>query len=795
MEGEAGEYRAIGRDRALFEHSDEPPGTWTHFDFDDRAWARHRMPYQDGHGFRQRSEIAMLAARASFQVDDPNRVGNVQLNIRYRGGAVVYLNGREVARHHLPAGELTADTLSDDYPREAFVTAENRRIPPPGERGDEPDLERRLELRIRQATVTLPAEHLRAGRNVVAIAVHRAPIASNLPSYAGGRANWSTLGLLSANLQTEPRSGISRYPALLDRPILWNADPLEMIGLEDYDGHAGGEIRPIQLVAARGGSASGQIVVSVPAGKPIQRLEAQASGLQDWPSRATLTGDHVRVRFAAHPVRYGEAGRWLTGYFDILATEPEVGRAIQPVWVTVNVPADQAPGQYVGTLAVSVDGQRMEVPINLRVSRLQLPSPSEGRTFVAVLQSPDTVAMRYDVPLYSDDHFRLLEPSMKLLGQLGNRVLYLTAINRTHFGNENAMIQFRRVGAQLVPDFSALDRYLELYDKHVGPPRAVVVQVFSPNMNQRGRSPASVNITVRSRDGRLSQEQVPFFGRPGSREIWAPVIEGLQSRLRDRNWPEEALMIGIGADTRPQAEVVEFFRQIDQAIPWVLFTHARGDPSPGARRQTIGPMEVGYRVLPDVPRIRFPSSPQWSLPEPGSFIDASSLRGFIRIYSPPGSYYTAPSRAMFGRSSGLARIGLDFWPREGNADHHVDGLLSRYRTNGVLDRNLMRDNPRTLTAPGPDGAVPTVRFEMLREGIQLNEARLLIEEVLADEQKRSQLSQELRAEALQRMTEYQAALLLGALDWAWMIHADRLQRAWDLFETAADVAEAMNSNP
>ena len=37
----------------------------------------------------------------------------------------------------------------------------------------------------------------------------------------------------------------------------------------------------------------------------------------------------------------------------------------------------------------------------------------------------------------------------------------------------------------------------------------------------------------------------------------------------------------------------------------------------------------------------------------------------------------------------------------------------------------------TLLAPGPEGAVPTARFEMLREGVQECEARLFIEKALA----------------------------------------------------------------
>jgi len=58
----------------------------------------------------------------------------------------------------------------------------------------------------------------------------------------------------------------------------------------------------------------------------------------------------------------------------------------------------------------------------------------------------------------------------------------------------------------------------------------------------------------------------------------------------------------------------------------------------------------------------------------------------------------------------LGRIGLDFWDDDRNAARNTS-----YFTNS-----------RSLTVPGPAGAVPTVRFQMMRQAVQDAELRLAI---------------------------------------------------------------------
>ena len=64
------------------------------------------------------------------------------------------------------------------------------------------------------------------------------------------------------------------------------------------------------------------------------------------------------------------------------------------------------------------------------------------------------------VPLWSDEHFRLMENSFRLLARAGNDILHIPIIQRTEFGNwEDSMVRWvRGKDGKITFDFSRLDR-------------------------------------------------------------------------------------------------------------------------------------------------------------------------------------------------------------------------------------------------------------------------------------------------------------------------------------------------
>jgi hypothetical protein len=263
-----------------------PPANWVQPDFADDGWSRWSMgrnqPRVNYYGFGESPSLSLFCLRGRFWVEDPARVQKLALSIAYRGGAVVYVNGREVARAHLPkGGQLDPNVLAEDFPEEAFVHrdgvfrgshclfAEYGHGPkgPAAYKGN-------LEKRIRNIEgVTIDSMLLNKGINVLAVELHRAPYFGNGLEMEGmnHRSVFSTVGLVTLALRAE--GAVAPNTA---RPVgiqVWAASDMRRPSPYDY----ADPVESRTLVAITGcpnGTFNGRVNVS--SDKPLAGVKARA---------------------------------------------------------------------------------------------------------------------------------------------------------------------------------------------------------------------------------------------------------------------------------------------------------------------------------------------------------------------------------------------------------------------------------------------------------------------------------------------------------------------------------------
>jgi hypothetical protein len=149
-------------------HTPSPADGWFGADFDDSGWGRYQSDeladktggtrYGGGYEFapRQTYRADRLHLRTCFGISDPAAAQDLSLELAYLGGAVVYLNGKEVGRGHLPAGGLDAAAFAADYPVEAYFAEDGTTFLG----AFQPNLKDRFEQRIRRLKLRLPPESL-----------------------------------------------------------------------------------------------------------------------------------------------------------------------------------------------------------------------------------------------------------------------------------------------------------------------------------------------------------------------------------------------------------------------------------------------------------------------------------------------------------------------------------------------------------------------------------------------------------------------------------------------------------
>jgi hypothetical protein len=783
-----------------------PPAGWMTPDFDDSGWPRQRGPFLGGYGGGRYVGTMLLCVRGRFGVVDPAKAKGFTLALTYRGGAVAYVNGKELARGHMPDGDVAPDTPAADYPREVFVTPDGEAtLPDYGRRNPPAEVLDRYEARIRRLRVAIPAEALRKGTNVLALELHRTRIPPDLPTQGRG-VQWDTVGLLEARLTAPAGSGVQPNvgaPAAGVR--IWNAAPLLRVGVDADDGDPFEPLGPIRLTAPINGFASGQVVVSAAADVKLDApLSAKAGALKS-PGGGAIPPGAIAVRYArpSHgfvalldrppdakeaqlPLPSGERRR--AGKDEPPQPAP---RYTQPIWLTVKVPADARPGKYDGELNIDAPGGTRRLPVELTVCGWRVGDPKDWRTCVNILQSPESVAGYYKVPMWSDRHFELMAPSLALMGQAGNDVLGIQAIGQTVFGND-PMLVFRRSGpgpADYAPDLKFVERYLRLYDRLAGRPQFLCLNVWSYGMYRRGAGRDGGKEQWRTetipiaelRGDRVEPAKAPIYGEPGTEAMWRPAMDGLRAIVRKLGWSERCVLLGTSGDGWPSEITVSFFKKIAPYARWRAITHGGGvprwGPSDAERTQPNG-MVVGYCEL-----VRRITNTRDKVPDAPVTCNARDC-----VKYDPFHYRSLPGTNVISANfDGVCWKGLDYWTYT-DAEGRQRCPLNSY----VHFGNIVGSTPRTMALPGEGGAVPTVQFEMLREGIQDCEALILLRDALSEPARRSRLGEHLAGRCETAMEDFLCLLETG--------HRYEPQGGGDvryhvarLYEVAAEAARALRA--
>ncbi len=812
----------------------ETPADWMAPGFDDSAWARLRGPMLNA---SNSENWKLILLRGLFEVRDPAKAGDLSLSVTFRGGVVAYLNGEEVGRAFLPQSERNLYAPAEPYSDDVYFNAEGFTL----YRNDKTDDGRpRIEKRVRRlADCRIPAAKLRQGTNVLAIAISRAPTPAKFyasrPKGSGAMHDdcfWAKIGLAEVRLvrRTADAAVVPNTGPVAGRGFrVWNQSIIQSLSVADYPDPFS-PLNPIRLTAVRNGTFAGQIVAGDE--KPMRGLKAEVSDLK---GPGPIPASAVQVRYALPD---GAAGRDQPRAFDSLEESPpdevpvynvgrpagaaddpprrggllkEIAGSAQPIWITVKVPADARPGDYTGTVTVAAEGvQPVAVPLALRVIDWKAPDTQDYTVSVDAIESPESVAMAYDVPLWSDAHLKLLDKTFALLAPIATKTVYVTCVRRTHFGNEHAMVRWQRDDeGELRPDFSIVEKYLDVALGRLGKIPGVILYAWEPPESQGhagGTGGAArtydrpILITVVDpATGRLSERQGPAWGTPEAKEFWKKLTDGIASVLRKRGL-EGSMLFGLVGDTRPTQQAMD---DICAGVPhgqWAVHSHRFCDVWKGY------PMGLaialwGIGVTPVDPSAGYSfgwSNPLWLCYYPREMNLGSTLvehRVKLEKWMAAKMAYT-PFLSKGHGPRGLGRIGADFWvvlkDVRGRA---TQTLAGRYPESAWGQLNLNFCIPHIL-GKGKTGPLATVRSEAFREGLQEFEARVFVEKALLDDVAPGLLGDALIGRCRRALDErIRMCLHSDGEGQPWYISSDWNQRTELLFGLAAEVARKLGREP
>jgi hypothetical protein len=797
------------------------PGDWAAPAFDDSAWPRERLPQPllpelAPAGESQKAadnpiDVVATCLRARFEIKDPAKVKSCRLSMDYWGGVVVFVNGKEALRRHIQSGGTTvADTLVEDYPVEAWTNPDGKLIP------IRKDVRKEIQARVAQRDrrlrdVEIPSAVLRSGTNVVAIMAFAAPIdVRGLGAYWD---YWPPIGVLTARLTVEPVGAASgpRPQAI----HVWNVAAYDTVTAFDY-GDPSQPLRPIVVRAGRNTVFSGRLMVS--SDQPIKGLKVTVT---DLPSKAgaKIPAAAVRVRYAA-PATADKS--WCSGVGTTAqpSTEPGAGphrfdgllaaipaeipvlNAVVPVrddrdpmypfsddlqskpksmpsgamaglWFTVRVPRDTAPGFYEGRVTVAAEGlPATSVPLQVQVSDWTAPDPKDFMLQNTLYYAEEVQAKYYGVPYYSDRHLELIGKVMGLASEINSRQVHINLgidfFSPGGSANPETLVRWiKQPDGSFKHDFTIFNKYLDMVAKTMGKPNVLRLNCWGEV--RKGRSDGRLAISVLdSATGTLSSMMPPAPCTEEGYKFWKPVFDEVLKRLKDRGWLEEAALGYHAWSTPPGPELVEFAHKLWPGGEWSCTSHQ--PPAGQVFKGTSENVRMVCRRGEGVRDTTTLSPAIWELDGPRRNTSSHSLRWVVYDNSPLREYRRLLEVYILGRGfDGTGEWGLDLFPLKRPAGGYMWSDCGR----GTLWAS--RGTTRALLFPGPDGTVGTERFEMLREGLELCEARLFIQHAAFKKQLSPELQKRVGAYVAERNGD-----VMGGTSMTRYMQADEDARLLDL---------------
>jgi hypothetical protein len=827
-----------------------PAAEWMRPEFDDSDWMTFWNTKNTQAQFDGGIRVWNWYLRTDFNVPDNAQPSDLKLDLAYHGGARVFVNGTEVARGHLPQGELGPDVAAEEYTEDAYYARADEQAKSPVPRAvgdlkvaffDAPKDERRAKelekfrspngsqfvyisrecwdrlrkLRDRElGAVTIPAKLLRKGRNVLAVEIRGSYYFPDVYDTGWGSKDyhmhwdhrsglgWAHAELLRLELRdptgavpsaTEPKKGLQvwaedmhcRVVDLHARPVSTPVGTVRMVGALNgtYSGIAvvrsDSEITDLKVTMSdlkapgdKGTIATGNAKTTGMVGRPLQDFRDLDFGARD----ANVSAGYLRaaaMQAAQSPVvpkrqKNEDFATWFNNVLSKVNVYDHIGPTLpqrvpagtaQPLWISLRVPMETQPGTYKGNLAIAAGGEKLSVPVEIEVIGWRVPSPAEFKTDTWLEQHPYAIANHYllpkgaeirpgtsqwegpvkaKVPLWTDEHFKLLEPSFQQLARAGNDVLHVPVIIRTEFGNwQDTMIKWiRKKDGAFAFDYRVLDRYLDLATKYLGRPRVVDFVVM-----QCVYAAGSSAVTVFDEATGKTEELNVGHTAPTAVRLaaWKAFATSLLAHMKERG-QETSVYWGHGGDFEHDPALMAYLYEVFPGTYWSASGHTyHGGAGGGGHSRNV------VRCFSDIYGCPKPlySAMGWKGPAVseqgypfGGVADSKYAEHFktyradetyLYIHNPrdyaPGAglpirWRSLPAMALREGYSGVGRCGLDGYNHD-----WLSGLRG-------MDWGFPGRPCNMLTWPGEKGAEPSARFEALLEGIQETEARIFLEQAV-----------------------------------------------------------------
>jgi hypothetical protein len=362
----------------------------------------------------------------------------------------------------------------------------------------------------------------------------------------------------------------------------------------------------------------------------------------------------------------------------------------RPVWLTFNLPLNAIAGTYKCNLYLYAEEiNPLVFNLELEVLPFILPPASDWQFHLDLWQHPYAVARMYEVEVWSEEHWDLLQPLMRILANAGQKVITTTIIEKP-WGNQafdpyETMIEWKKnPDGTWEYDYTIFDRWVEFMMK-IG---------INRQINAYSLIPWTSELVYFDK---ANEEKVIVrieTGSPEYVEIWSPFLIDFKTHLEEKGWLN---ITNLAMDEIKVDQMQLMLSVIDEIAPEFGLASADSEKAYKKYPDRIKDLTVTFANIIDKPDLEYRKSKGYLStfyvccrePFPNQFTFSPPVEStFIGWYSIANGF------------NGFLRWAYAHWVEDPLHD-------TRFRKWPAGDTNFVYPGPRS-----------SIRFERLVEGIQ-----------------------------------------------------------------------------
>ena len=243
------------------------------------------------------------------------------------------------------------------------------------------------------------------------------------------------------------------------------------------------------------------------------------------------------------------------------------GKKVRPVWVSISIPKDAKPGKYKATVKVTAKGQKPKnLNLTLEVINKSLPDASQWTYHLDQWQHPAAIARVEGLPVWSDQHFKAMKPTMEMLAKAGQKVI-TTTLNKDPWNIQTYdpyadMISWtKQKDGSWSYDYAVFDKWVN-FMMDLGVTKMINCYSIVPWNNE-----------IHYKDA-ASDKLVNVVAKPGTavfEELWTPFLKDFTKHLKQKGWLK---ITNIAMDERERHQMDAAINLIYKVAPELGISYA-----------------------------------------------------------------------------------------------------------------------------------------------------------------------------------------------------------------------------